>query len=154
MMGAMVTLIHFIHLLSLVMWLGSIIFFSFFAAPAVFRLLDRQKAGEVVGAIFPKYYGIGYICSVLAAATLMLSPRGMEGPPLIFLTVMAACTFYAGLVINPQARVLKQQMLEQPGKREALEPQFKSLHGWSVRLNATVLIFGLGLLWTTAMRIN
>jgi uncharacterized membrane protein len=110
----MVTLIHFIHLLSLVMWMGSIIFFSFFTAPAVFRLLDRQKAGEVVGAIFPKYYAIGYICSVLAAATLMLSPRGMEGPPLIFLTVMAACTFYAGLVINPQARVLKQQMLVGP----------------------------------------
>ena len=55
----MVTLIHFIHLLSLVMWMGSIIFFSFFAAPAVFRLLDRKQAGEVVGAIFPKYYGLG-----------------------------------------------------------------------------------------------
>lgn len=150
----MVTLIHFIHLLSLVMWMGSIIFFSFFAAPAIFRLLDRKQAGEVVGAIFPKYYGIGYICSVLAAATLMLSQRGMEGPPLIFLAVMAACTFYAGMVINPQARVLKQQMQEQPENREALETQFQSLHGWSVRLNATVLMFGLGLLWTTAMRIT
>jgi len=154
MMGAMMILIHFIHLLSLVMWLGSIIFFSFFAAPPIFRLLDRQQAGEVVGAIFPKYYGIGYICSVLAAATLMMSPRGMEGPPLIFLTVMAACTFYAGLVINPQARVLKQKMQEQPENREALEPQFRSLHGWSVGLNATVLVFGLGLLFTTAMRLT
>ena len=133
--------------------MGSIIFFSFFTAPAVFRLLEREQAGELIGAIFPKYYAIGYICSVLAAATLMLSPRGMEGPPLIFLTVMAACTFYAGLVINPQAKVLKQQMKEQPENREALEPQFRSLHGWSVRLNATVLIFGLGLLWTTAMRL-
>jgi hypothetical protein len=149
----MVTLIHFIHLLSLVVWMGSIIFFSFFAAPAIFRLLDRQKAGEVVGAIFPKYYGIGYICSVLAAATLMLSPQGMEGPPLIFLTVMAACTFYAGLILNPQARDLKQQMQDQPENHEALETQFRSLHGWSVRLNGAVLMFGLGLLWTTAMRI-
>lgn len=146
-------LVNFIHLLSLVMWMGSIIFFSFFTAPAIFRLLDRQKAGEVVGAIFPKYYGIGYICSVLAAATLMLSSRGMEGPPLIFLTIMAACTFYAGLIINPQARNLKQQMQEQPENREALETQFKSLHGWSVRLNGAVLMFGLGLLWTTAMRL-
>ena len=149
----MVTLIHFLHLLSLVVWMGSIIFFSFIAAPAIFRLLDRQKAGEVVGAIFPKYYGIGYICSILAAATLMLSPDGMEGPRLIFLTVMAACTFYAGLIINPQARDLKQQMREQPENREALETQFQSLHGWSVRLNGAVLMFGLGLLWTTAMRL-
>ncbi len=44
-------------------------------------------------------------------------------------------------------------MQEQPENREALELQFRSLHGWSVRLNAIVLIFGLGLLWTTAMRI-
>ncbi len=148
------TLIHFIHLLSLVVWMGSIIFFSFFAAPSVFRVLDRQQAGEVVGAIFPKYYAIGYICSALAAATLILSPRETEGPPLIFLAVMAACTFYAGLVINPQARALKQQMKDAPEDREAIEPHFRSLHGWSVRLNAAVLIFGLGLLWTTAMRIT
>ncbi len=149
----MVILIHFVHLLSLVMWMGSIIFFSFFVAPAVFRVLDRQQAGEVVGAIFPKYYALGYICSVLTAATLMLSPIGMKGPPLIFITIMAACTFYAGLIINPQARVVQLKMRDQPENREAREPQFRSLHGWSVRLNATVLIFGLGLLWTTAMRL-
>lgn len=146
------TLIHFIHLLSLVLWMGSIIFFSFFAAPAVFRLLDRKQAGEVVGAIFPKYYAIGYTCSVVAVVTLMLKPPQVPAPPLLFLAVMAACTFYAGLVINPQARAMKQQMLEQPESNEALEQQFRSLHGWSVRLNATVLVFGLGLLWTTAMR--
>ena len=154
MMGAMNTLIHFIHLLSLVLWLGSIIFFSFFAAPAVFRTLDRKQAGEVVGAIFPKYYAIGYICSVLAAGTLMMTPGGTKAPPLIFLSVMAACTFYAGLIINPQARALKQQMHDQPDNREALEAQFRSLHGWSVRLNGAVLIFGLGLLWITALRFS
>lgn len=148
------TLIHFIHLLSLVVWMGSIIFFSFFAAPAIFRVLERQQAGEVVGAIFPKYYAVGYVCSVLAAATLIMNPPEVATPPLIFLAVMAACTFYAGLVINPQARILKQQMKDQPENREAIEPQFRSLHGWSVRLNVTVLIFGLGLLWTTAMRIT
>jgi len=27
----------------------------------------------------------------------------------------------------------------------------RTLHGWSVMLNSTVLIFGLGLLWITAM---
>ena len=96
---------------------GEHYFFSFFAAPAVFRLLDRQQAGEVVGAIFPKYYGIGYICSVLAAITMMLSGQHLAGPPLIFLTIMAACTFYAGLYINPQAKALKQQMQDQPENR-------------------------------------
>ena len=152
-MVAMTTLIHFIHLLSLILWMGSIIFFSFFAAPSIFRLLDRKQAGEVVGAIFPKYYAIGYVCSVLATVTLMLRPPEVATPPLLFLAVMAACTFYAGVIINPQARELKAQILEQP-ENEELEKHFRSLHGWSVRLNATVLIFGLGLLWTTAMRMS
>ena len=52
--------IHFVYILSLVGWVGSIVFFSFFTAPVIFKLLDREKAGEVVGVIFPRYYFLGY----------------------------------------------------------------------------------------------
>ena len=38
--------IHFVYILSLVSWVGSIIFFSFFTAPVIFKLLDREKAGK------------------------------------------------------------------------------------------------------------
>ena len=55
------TLTAFFHLLALVCWLGSIIFFSFFAAPAVFKALERPQAGDVIGAIFPRNYGLGYV---------------------------------------------------------------------------------------------
>ncbi|CAI2719674.1 DUF4149 domain-containing protein [Nitrospina watsonii] len=145
------TFLAFLHLLGLVVWLGSVIFFSFFTAPSVFKVLDRQQAGDVIAAIFPKYYGVGYTCAVLVAATALATPHGASGLRMPFLVVMAACTFYAGLVINPQARRLKHQMREAGGEDDALQNQFRSLHGWSVRLNATVLIFGLGLLWITAM---
>ncbi len=150
----MITLISFIHLLALVCWIGSVIFFSFFVAPSVFKVLERKQAGDVIGNIFPKYYGLGYVCCLLAVATLLMSPQGSVGLRLPFLVIMAACTFYAGMVINPQARKIKQQLLEQPENKQALELQFKSLHGWSVRLNSSVLIFGLGLLWITAMGIQ
>ena len=70
----------------------------------------------------------------VAGATLLLSPMGTTGLRLPFLIVMAACTLYAGLVISPEARSLKSQMKEQPENKEALEPKFKSLHVWSVRL--------------------
>lgn len=147
------TLNSFIHLLALILWMGSIIFFSFFAAPAIFKKLERKEAGELIGAIFPKYYAIGYLCSVVLAYTLLSRPGPID-PRLPFLVIMAACTLYAGLVINPQARKLKEQMYSQPENRETLESRFKSLHGWSVRLNASVLIFGLGLLWITAMHLS
>ncbi len=146
----MAVFINFIHLLGLVMWLGSIIFFSFFAAPPIFKLLDRKQAGEVVGAIFPKYYGIGYVCSVLVTATAFMGSGGSMDPRMVFLALMTACTFYAGMVISPQARQVKMALLEKPGDAE-LEKQFSSLHKFSVMLNSTVLIFGLGLLWITAM---
>jgi len=147
----MQTFLGFLHLLGLVVWLGSVIFFSFFAAPSIFKVLDRQEAGDVIGSIFPKYYAVGYTCAFLLAATALATPHGAAGLRLPFIAVMAACTFYAGLVINPQARQIKHQLRETGGHNEELEGKFKSLHGWSVRLNATVLIFGLGLLWITAM---
>ena len=53
------SLLHFIYILSLVFWVGSIVFFSFLTAPVIFKLLDREKAGEVVGVIFPRYYFLG-----------------------------------------------------------------------------------------------
>jgi len=40
---------RFLHLFSLVVWQGSIIFFSFFTAPAIFKSLPREEAGDVVG---------------------------------------------------------------------------------------------------------
>ena len=146
----MQTAITFIHLLSLMCWIGSVIFFSFFTAPAAFTALGREQGGELMSFLFPRYYGLGYVCSVLAAATLLLSPTGAVGLRLPFLIGMAACTFYAGLVISPEVRAVKAQMKEQPENQEALEPRFKSLHVWSVRLNASVLMLGLGLLWLTA----
>ncbi|MZH42488.1 MAG: DUF4149 domain-containing protein, partial [Nitrospinae bacterium] len=65
----MSSLLNFIYLLSLVCWIGSIIFFSFFVAPVVFKTLEREKAGEIVGIIFPRYYMVGYVCGGLILLT-------------------------------------------------------------------------------------
>ena len=64
------TLIDFIYLLSLVCWIGSIIFFSFFVAPIVFETLESKKTGELVGVIFPYYYMVG-----TASAGLAVNPK-------------------------------------------------------------------------------
>ena len=54
-------------------------------------------------------------------------------------------------MVGPKARELKARMKsdENADNTDALKSEFDSLHGWSVRLNATVLVFGLGLLWVT-----
>lgn len=150
----MQTLINYIYLLSLVCWLGSVVFFSFVAAPAIFKTLDREKAGELVGVIFPRYYFIGYVCGVLALTALLAGSAEIPVVQSGLLLGMIICTFFAGMVIGPRARDLKARIKAEPDNSEALRIAFKSLHGWSVRLNAAVLLMGLVLLWGAAGILN
>jgi general stress protein CsbA len=131
--------------------MGSIIFFSFIGAPGIFKTLEREKAGEVAGVIFPKYYILGYICSGLILLALI---AGSAKIPLIQTALvlgMAICSLIAGMVIGPKAKVIKARIKNETGNGETLKRTFNSLHGWSVRLNAAVLLMGLVLLWRTAM---
>ncbi|PIQ96131.1 MAG: hypothetical protein COV67_11190 [Nitrospinae bacterium CG11_big_fil_rev_8_21_14_0_20_56_8] len=148
----LVTLISFVHIFSLVFWIGSILFFSFLAAPAVFKALDREQAGEVVGILFPRYYKIGYVCGILTLITLILGSEMMREIKMLLLMVMLVATFFAGLVINPNARKLKARLKEplSPTEREALEEKFRRTHSLAVKLNGLVLAAGLVFLWFTA----
>ena len=146
------TLINFIYLLSLVCWIGSIIFFSFFVAPVVFKTLEREKAGELVGIIFPRYYMIGYVCGVLVLVALLLTGPETAGLKWCAWGIMMLGTVCAGLAVNPKARILKEKLKDAPEtEKPDLEARFKTLHSLSVKLNATVLFAGLWLLWLTAV---
>ena len=146
------TLINFIYLLSLVCWVGSIIFFSFFVAPVVFKTLEREKAGELVGIIFPRYYMIGYVCGVLVLVALLLTGPETAGLKWCAWGIMMLGTVCAGLAVNPKASILKEKLKDAPEtEKPDLEARFKTLHSLSVKLNATVLFAGLWLLWLTAV---
>ncbi len=143
------TILNFIYLLSLVCWVGSIIFFSFFVAPVVFKTLDREKAGEVVGIVFPRYYKLGYVCGALILLCFLLS--GDVGLKWCAWGIMILGSGLAGLVINPKAKKLKEELkISSEDEKPALEAKFKTLHSLSVKLNAVVLFSGLWLLGLTA----
>ena len=147
------SLVHFIYILSLVFWVGSIVFFSFLTAPVIFKLLDREKAGEVVGVIFPRYYFFGYVCAVMALFSLLISTQELFGSKQILLFIMIAGWFYAGLVVSPKSRNLKalRQSASSAEEKELYEVKFKKVHSLAVKLNGTVLLAGLGLLWFSAI---
>ena len=148
------TLINFIYLLSLVFWIGSIIFFSFFVAPVVFKTLEREKAGELVGIIFPRYYMIGYVCGVLVFAALLLTGPETAGLKWCAWGIMMLGTASAGLGVNPRAKTLKEKLKDaSETEKPDLEARFKILHSLSVKLNAAVLFAGLWLLWLTSAKL-
>ena len=145
--------IHFVYILSLVCWVGSIVFFSFFTAPVIFKLLDREKAGEVVGVIFPRYYFLGYVCAVMTLFSLLVSTQELFGPKQILLFIMIVGWFYAGLVVSPKSRNLKalRQSASSAEEKELYGVKFQKVHSLAVKLNGTVLLAGLGLLWFSAI---
>lgn len=151
----MIAIIRFVHLSSLVVWIGSMAFFSFIAAPAIFKILLRETAGDVVGEIFPKYWLIGYICSIVALLTLIYMAASEKMIPVMkisLLVIMTLITFYSGLAVGSKAREIKAEIraTEDTAKKESLRAKFKSLHLRSVTLNVIVLILGIIFVFFTA----
>lgn len=54
------------------LYLGMGAFFSFYVAPVLFRVLEKAQAGKVVEKVFPVYFALGLVVSLL---TLFLGFR-------------------------------------------------------------------------------
>ena len=144
----------FIYLLSIVCWLGAIIFFSAFVAPVVFGQLPVAEAGKVVSVIFPRYYVLGYVAGIVAVAlavyfAIARGARGWWSGAALLLAVALALTLYAGLVIRPRVDALR-SVSEEQNPDPARKAEFDRLHRLSVILNGDVLILDLLALASTA----
>lgn len=131
--------------MALVVWLGGMIFFSFIAAPSIFTALGREAAGTVVGAIFPKYFMVGYACSLALLGTLWATWRtdlGSVRAPLLLLAVCAALSFVSGAVVGAKARDVKTMMQAAPAgpEKEKLRADFHKIHHVSTALNVVMLL--------------
>lgn len=151
----MISLAKFLYLVSLTVWIGSIVFFSFIGAPTLFKGLSHADAGKVVGMIFPKYYTLGIVAGFVAlGTTLFLAIREGQWPvgKIILLLVMLTCVFYNQLVIHPRAHAFKEELAAatDPVEQEHLQMEFDHAHKVAVIYNGVVLLLGLLLLFLTA----
>lgn len=137
-----------IYLLSLAVWVGTLVFFSFAATPAIFATLPRDEAARAVAALFPVYYATGWIAGGLAlAATLGLAALarafGREARwRAVVLAGMLALSAYAGLVVLPQVRAARAA-----GDMAARDAG----HRLSLLLNLAVVSGGIGLVVLSAV---
>ena len=148
----MLNVLRFTLLLALAAWLGMLIFFTFFAAPSIFKVLPRELAGQVIGDIFSKYWMIGYVAGLLSLSSLLgisFIENSFPAALIILLTVMTGITFYSGLAVAPVAHRLKVEIHSEvePAKKEALEKGFRRVHARSAVLNLVVISSGLAALY-------
>ena len=156
----MSVLLRYVLLLTVVVWIGGIVFFSFIASPSVFKLLPREVAGQVVGDIFPKYHLLGYVSCIVALGCLLgLRQLGMTqavGTAMILLVLMGGIQVTMGTIIGPkviEARDAVKSAAAGPEK-DTLEKKFRSLHGLSMIFNLLLLILGLILIYRLALRLQ
>ena len=150
------TVLVFIYLAAIAVWLGSLVFFSFIVAPSLFRALPADMAGDGVSAIFPLYSRLGVACGALAALSAiglarMRQEEGVGNGRLaaVILALMIVLTIYGGEFIAPEAAERRVAMRE-PGlsaeQEEGRRAAFMAIHRRSVAVNGAVLLLAAGLL--------
>jgi uncharacterized membrane protein len=149
--------LRFIYLLAIALWVGGMAFFSFIAAPSIFKVLPREEAGQVVTEIFPKYYWQGIICGAIALVTsVALGVRERWNILLIVRTIMIAVMLvgilYSVVILQPKIQAVKAQVtsFDSLSPTDPLRLEFGRLHGRSFSVNAAVLLLGVIVLFITA----
>jgi hypothetical protein len=154
--NAGMTFVRFLMLLSLVVWVGGIIFFAFVVAPALFSVLPtRQLAGSVVTRCLGALHWIGVgcgvtflVCSLLDGRTAMLR-NGL-------IVAMLALTMVSQIFVGGRMQALRANMgdIDTVSVTDARRVEFNSMHQWSTRLEVVVLLLGLIAIYDLARQRN
>ena len=153
--------LRFIMLLSLAVWLGALIFFPVVAQISFSVLPSTQLAGLVVRDSLRQLHWMGFISGVVFIAVSLAYNRMMTGTMRTFrfshvlVILMLALTATSQFRIIPRMdaiRAVAGEIASLPAD-SPLRAQFNSLHVWSTRIEETVLVLGLVVLYTTSRRL-
>lgn len=153
------SILRFVMVLSLVVWIGGLIFFAFVLAPTAFQVLpNTHLAGNVVGRALGKLHWIAIISGIVFLVTSLAYSYVTDGSAHVFaarhvlICLMLALTLFSQFWIIPRMDALRAQVgdfaaipLSNP-----LRVQFDALHVWSTRVEGAVLLLGLIAVFLTA----
>ncbi len=150
--------LRFMMLLSLAVWIGSLIFFPVVAQISFSALPSRQLAGLVVSHSLRALHWMAIVSGVIFLLGSLINDRISRGALQIFSTrrllviAMLALTLFSQFFVIPQIDAIRVSS----GEISAIPPsdparlKFDSLHAWSTRLESGVLLLGLIVLYLLA----
>lgn len=151
--------LRFLMVLSLVVWIGGLIFFAFVLAPTAFQVLpDTHLAGNLVGRALGKLHWIAIISGIVFLITSLLYSYLTLGTAHIFairqilICLMLALTLFSQFWIMPRMDTLRASVgdFASVPLTDPQRVQFDALHVWSTRVESAVLLFGLVVIYLTA----
>ncbi len=145
-------------LLSLIVWIGGLIFFPVVAQAAFSVLPTRHLAGLVVGRSLGILHWMGIASGTVFLISSLIYSRSSEGTPHgfaprnILICIMLALTLFSQLGIIPRMDTLRASMgsLDSVAADHPARLQFDALHLWSTRVEGGVLLLGLLVAYLTA----
>jgi len=152
--------LRFLMLLSLIAWIGGLIFFAFVVAPTAFQVLspNTHLAGNIVGRALGKLHWIAIISGFVFLASSLLYSRLADGTAHVFamrhvlICLMLGLTCFSQFWMIPRMDALRASVgdfatvtLDNPARM-----QFDALHVWSTRVEGAVLLLGLVAIYLTA----
>jgi len=153
--------LRFLMLLSLVVWLGGLIFLAFVLAPTAFSpglLPTRHIAGSIVGRSLDSLHYMAIVSGIVFLIASMLYSRMATGNarPLaarhLLIALMLLLTVISQFAISPKMHAIRAEVgvIDNVPPDSPLRMEFNRLHVWSEKFEEAVLLLGLVALYTTA----
>jgi uncharacterized membrane protein len=153
--------LRFVMLLSLVVWLGGLIFLAFVLAPTVFSsglLPTRQMAGSIVGRSLDLLHWMAIASGIIFLISSVLYNRLSAGSPRllaarhILILLMLLLTLISQCAISPKMHAIRAEVgaIDNLPLNDPLRVRFDRLHAWSEDFEIAVLVLGLVTVYATA----
>jgi Domain of unknown function (DUF4149) len=150
--------LRFLMLLSLIVWLGGLIFFPAVAQTAFSVVPTRHLAGSMVGRSLGILHWMGMVSAVVFLVSSLLLSRLSSGevhafaPRNVLICMMLLLTLISQFGIIPRMDAIKASIGEIDAAPVDLPArmQFDALHHWSTRIESGVMLLGLVVAYLTA----
>jgi hypothetical protein len=155
--------LRFLMVMSLVVWLGGLIFFAFVIAPTVFSILPtRHMAGSVVQRSLTALHWMGIVSGVIFLLASLAYARMTTGTahPFavrnVFIVLMIVLTLVSQIGIMPRMTMLRDSMgtIDNVPLTDPARVEFDRLHVWSTRVEELVLLLALVVTYLTAQQLG